>query len=115
MSQETCRQFAFSVDIEERAVFNQAVEANGATAAREIRRMVDDFLLDQSQFSEMMKSSRMNRIQTFPTKEVKINAHFNDVALRRFTVICQYANVTVAHMLREMIVAYAQEHACAAA
>jgi hypothetical protein len=110
MRQTNCKQYAFSVDFKERAVFNRAVEANGVSAVKEIRRMVDDFLRDQSRYSEMMKSPKVKKAQEFPIKEVRINAHFDDLALRRFTVICQYANVIVGYMLREMIVTYAQEH-----
>ena len=115
MDQTDSKQYAFKVDFEERAAFNQAVEASGLSATKEIRRMVDDFLRDPSRYSRMIKSPRAKKAQGFPTKEVRINAHFDDPALRRFTVICQYANVTVGYMLREMIVAYAQEHVSAAA
>lgn len=112
MSQTSCKQYAFSVDCEERSAFNQAVKANGLSAIAEMRRMVDDFLRDQSLFSEIVKSSRVKTVQEFPTGKVKINAHFDDLSLRRLTVSCLYADVTVSRILRGMIVAYAQTHAC---
>lgn len=112
MNQTNCRQYAFSVDFEERIAFNQALKANDVSAIKEMRRMVDDFLRDQSLFSEIMKSSREKAAQEFPTRKVKINAHFDDINLRRLSVTCLYANVTVSNLLRGMIVAYAQEHAC---
>jgi hypothetical protein len=111
MGQTNCKQYAFSVDFEERVAFNQAVKANGVSAIEEMRRMVDDFLRDQSLYSEIMKTSRKTTAQVFPTKMVKLNAHFDGISLRRFTVICQYANVCVSNVLREMIVAYAQKYA----
>jgi len=112
MSQINLKQYAFSVDFEERAVFNHAVEANGVSAVKEIRRMVGDFLRDQSRYSEIMKSPKVKKAPEFPTRAVRINAHFDDVTLRRFTVICRYANVITSYMLREMIVSYAQKHPC---
>lgn len=115
MGQTNCKQYAFSVDFEERLAFNQAVKANDVSAIQEMRRMVDDFLRDPSQYSEIMKASKGKAAQEFPTRKVKINAHFDDLSLRRFTVMCLYANVTVSNILRGMIVAYAQEHACVSA
>ena len=114
MSHTICKQYAFSVDFEERIAFNQAVKANGVSAIKEMRRMVDDFLRDQSLYSEIMKSSREKTAQEFPTRKVKINAHFDDLCLRRLTVICLYANVSVSNILRGMIIAYAQEQVCVA-
>jgi hypothetical protein len=110
MSQTKRTQYAFSVDFEERVAFNQAVKANGASSLTEVRRMVDDFLRDQSPYSEIIKSSKKKAVQEFPTKKVRINAHFDGVSLRRFTVTCQYANLCVSNILREMVVAYAQKH-----
>ncbi|MFZ2269814.1 MAG: hypothetical protein WAV95_19750 [Azonexus sp.] len=112
MSQAICKQYAFSVDFEERVAFNQALKANDVSAIQEMRRMVDDFLRDQSRYREIMKSSREKAAQEFPTRKVKINAHFDDLSLRRLSVTCLYANVTVSNILRGMIVAYAQKQAC---
>lgn len=108
MGQTNNRQYAFKVDFEERLAFNQAVAANGGSAVTEIRRMVDGFLHDQSLYGWIMNASKHRKSPEFPVKEVRINAHFDDTTLRRFTVTCQYANVQVAHLLREMIIAYAQ-------
>lgn len=112
MTQTNCRQYAFNVDLEERAAFNQAVKANGVSATQEMRRMVDDFLSDQSRHLELMKSCRLKAAQTFPTRKVKINAHFDDRCLRRLTVSCLYADVTVSNILRGMVIAYVQAQAC---
>ena len=110
MAQSVCKQYAFRVDSEERAAFNRAVAARGRSAVKEIRRMVDEFLDDQSGSREIIHSFRARKAQEFPHMEVRINALFNETALRRFTVTCQYANVTVNCVLREMIVTYARDY-----
>lgn len=110
MDQADSRQYAFKVDVEERAAFNRAVEANGVSAVAEIRRLVADFLCDQTRHNEIVKSVSRKREHEFPVKEVRINAHFDDPTLRRFTVTCQYANLNVGHVLREIVVSYAREH-----
>ena len=110
MDQETSRQYAFKVDVEERAAFNRAVVANGVSAVTEIRRLVADFLGNQSRYGALLKAAGKKRMQEFAVKEVRINAHFDEPTLRRFTVTCQYANVSVGHVLREMVVCYAREH-----
>lgn len=111
MSQTDRKQYAFSVDFEERAAFNQAVKANGLSAMTEVQRMVDDFLRDRSQYNEILESSGRNPEQGFQTKMVKINAHLDGASLRRLTVTCLYANVCVSNILRSMIVAYPHKRA----
>ena len=73
--------------------------------------MVDDFLNDRSRYGWVMKSPTAGEAQEFPNKEVRINALFDETTLRRFTVTCQYASLTVSYVLREMIIAYAHGYA----
>jgi hypothetical protein len=106
MNRSGCKQYAFKVDLEERSAFNSAVIANGKSAANEIRRMVEDYLLDQSRYRTIASLFKASGAQAFINQEVRINAYLDETSLRRLSVSCQYANITVNHMLRAMIVAY---------
>ena len=111
MARSDCKQYAFKVDSEERAAFNRAVAAQGGSSVKEIRRMVEDFLNDRSRYGWIMNSPKAGQAQVFANKEVRINALFDEITLRRFSVTCQYASVTASYVLREMIIAYANGYA----
>jgi len=109
MNRSGCKQYAFKVDLEERSAFNRAVIEKGESAANEIRRLVDDYLLDQSRYRDVASFLKKGGANAFINTEVRINAYIDKTAFRRLSVSCQYANITVNHMLRAMIVTYVKQ------